>query len=214
MLKRRVLANFCRSPCIAPAAENTRSTPPARGGWGGKVLLDHLGKIWPLSLLVFPPGEHFDIEVRLLGLRLSQNARYCSSSSKATSASPAGIVSTSFLTLPRRSELKVTLRFLVSGAGVTGAGIGAGIGSPLPPGSPSATTGWGFHTVTHSVLAALALQLWRRRRRGLLRLRTTLAHLAQKTEKGDRHQFGLCSQLHIMSFLGCYLGCYLPSIWL
>ena len=75
---------------LASSAEDTLHS--CRGSRRSKVLLDHLAQVGPLGLLGLPPLQHLAVEVdqrsRHPRHRISENARYCLSSSCST----AGIV--------------------------------------------------------------------------------------------------------------------------
>ena len=175
------------------------------GGGGGKVLLDHLGKVWPLRLLGMPPCKQLDIEVLLIGFRKVRL--------KLVKRRRQRVATTSFLILPPpTSEDRLTLRFLVSGSGGSGRGAdsgtpglgGAGIGSLLPPAAPSATSGAFAEALANdffwliNVLAgrrvvgarrcahfARSLRLLRWRRRAFLELRSALSHVALRFAMRD-----------------------------
>ena len=114
------LADFCRSLCIFPAAEKTRSTPPVEAGAAKyclaicpsaghlRALTFHQSSTGPSYVNVWHICVH---EVRLELVHLGRLLSTCFSFKR------------SFLTLPRRAP-RLTLRFFVGGSCSAGAGAG------------------------------------------------------------------------------------------
>ena len=138
MLKRRVLGRL-GEVAVHLACGREDALDAGRGGRHGKVLLDHLGQVGPLRLLLLPPQQHLDVNLRLLGVG---EVLYCSSSSSAVGG--AGLAN-SFLIRPPRRPPSDTLRCLVgrsAASSVATAAAGAATGAAAAASGRPARVWW------------------------------------------------------------------------